>query len=164
MTLAYIAGGSNLGDRLQFLQKAGELLAASDSVQVKRRAGIYETEPAGGPPQGKYLNTVWEIETEFSAQDLLNYLFSVERQLGRERTVKNAPRTLDLDILFYGNKVIREEDLKIPHPCLQERLFVLQPLLDLAPDFQDPASGKPVKTLWKEASAGRPSLKKIEDH
>jgi 2-amino-4-hydroxy-6-hydroxymethyldihydropteridine diphosphokinase len=156
MTTAYIAAGSNLGNRIETFQKAANLLA--QEVELKRQAPVYETDPVGGPAQGKYLNTVWEIETSLSAKGLLQTLLSIEKKLGRERGIKNAPRTIDLDLLFYGTETLQEENLEVPHPRLQDRLFVLQPLLDLAPGFKHPVNGKTIRQLWKEASASQPAL------
>ncbi len=151
MVQAFIAIGSNLGDRSKNFEEAARLLNATRGIRVVKKSPVYETEPIGGPPQGKYLNAVWEIETDLSAKDLLQALRQVESQLGRVREGRNFPRTLDLDILFYGNEMIQEKDLIIPHPRLQERLFVLNPFSDIAPEKIHPALKKSVRVLKEEA-------------
>jgi 2-amino-4-hydroxy-6-hydroxymethyldihydropteridine diphosphokinase len=101
-------------------------------IIVKGISRIYETDPVGGPSQAPYLNGVIEIETELEPRKLLSFTQEIENQLGRDRTtVKNGPRTMDLDILTYGDREIDEEDLKIPHPKMNERQFVQKPLRDL---------------------------------
>jgi 2-amino-4-hydroxy-6-hydroxymethyldihydropteridine diphosphokinase len=149
MILTYIAAGSNLGDRESYLQQA---LARLSGTEIRFIAGSknYETEPVGGPPQGKYLNAVWKVETTLSAKDLLNKLFEIEKTLGRVRSERNAPRTIDLDILFYGNAVIEEPGLTVPHPRLQEREFVLRPMMDLDPGMVHPRLKKTIQQLWQE--------------
>lgn len=129
--LCYIGVGSNLGDRNKNIEEAMKKLDDTGGVKVKRVSNIYETEPVGGPEQGKYLNGVIEIETTFKPKKLLYSLQNIENQLGRVRTVKNGPRTIDLDILLYGDKKIDEQGLKIPHPRMNEREFVMKPLREL---------------------------------
>lgn len=142
MPVVYIGVGSNVGFREGHIQKARIVLSHYPGIEFKRSAPIYETEPVGGPPQGKFLNTVWEIKTHVSPQELIKILLSVEKSLGRERTILNAPRTIDLDILFYDDLVLSEADLTIPHPRIAERWFVLKPLWDLTSDFIHPVLGK----------------------
>lgn len=129
--LCYIGIGSNLGDRQKYIESAVDGLKSVKGIEVKRISNIYETEPAGGPKQDKYLNGVIEIETTLEAKGLLRELQVIEKRLGRVRTVKNAPRTIDLDILLYGDRKINEPDLKIPHPRMRERDFVMRPLKEL---------------------------------
>jgi 2-amino-4-hydroxy-6-hydroxymethyldihydropteridine diphosphokinase len=129
--LCYIGIGSNLGDREKYIEDAIKKLKNIETVEVKRISGIYETEPVGGPKQGKYLNGVIEIETGLKPRELLLKLQDIENQLGRKRTVKNGPRTIDLDILLYGDSSINEPDLKIPHPNMREREFVMKPLKEI---------------------------------
>ncbi len=129
--LCYIGVGSNLGDRRNYIENAIQKLKESKGIEVKRISGIYETEPEGGPKQGKYLNGAIEIETTLEPRQLLERLQAIEKELGRVRTVKNGPRTIDLDILLYGDKKIDEVDLKIPHPRMLEREFVLKPLKEI---------------------------------
>ena len=101
------------------------------NIEVRRVSAIYETEPVSDIPQGKFLNGVIEIETGLDARSLLRALNSIEEKLGRKRTVKNVPRTIDLDILYYGDEKIDDKDLIIPHPRIQEREFVLRGLREL---------------------------------
>ena len=127
----YIGVGSNLGNRRKNIEGAIQKLRETVDIDVKKTSGIYETEPVGGPPQPKYLNGVIEIETRLKPRELLLSLQEIENKLGRKRTIKNGPRTIDLDILTYGDKRIDEPDLKIPHPMMNDREFVQQPLRDL---------------------------------
>jgi 2-amino-4-hydroxy-6-hydroxymethyldihydropteridine diphosphokinase len=129
--LCYIGIGSNLGDREKYIENAIEKLNNIEGVEVKKVSGIHETEPMAGPKQGKYLNAAIEIETALKPRELLAKLQDIEKQLGRKRTVKNAPRTIDLDILLYGDSKIDEPDLKIPHPGMREREFVMKPLKEI---------------------------------
>ncbi len=129
-TRAYVALGSNLGDRRESLRRA--VLAFNDVVAVSH---LYETEPVGGPDnQGAYLNMVIGLDTELDPFALLARCRSVEAELGRVRTVRNAPRTLDADVLLYGDVRIDSEELTVPHPRMWERRFVMAPLADIAPD------------------------------
>ncbi|NQT06736.1 MAG: 2-amino-4-hydroxy-6-hydroxymethyldihydropteridine diphosphokinase [Candidatus Omnitrophica bacterium] len=131
MTVAFIGIGSNLGDRKRYVDTAMELMGNLEKIKVDKVSPLYETEPVGGPAQGMYLNGVVRIETDYSPRELLEKLMDIEITLGRERTVKNGPRTIDLDILTYGDKKIEEKDLIIPHPRMNERDFVKYPLKDL---------------------------------
>lgn len=131
MTEVYISVGSNIGDRKRYIEQAIEMLKRSQDIKVDKVSLLYETEPVGGPPQGKFLNGVVRIETDFSPRELLNVLKSIEDALGRIRGVKDGPRTIDLDILTFGDVHVEEEDLIIPHPRMNERDFVKHPLNDL---------------------------------
>ena len=150
MERIYVGVGSNLGDRARFLEKAKSLVNQLPGTRFLRSSSVYETEPVGGPPQGKYLNAVWEIETSLSPHEIKEKLREIEAKLGRRRSFENAPREMDLDILFYGSQIIDEEGLKIPHPRLQERLFVLEPLTELAPDLRHPVLEKTTKELLEQ--------------
>ncbi|MBU1006433.1 MAG: 2-amino-4-hydroxy-6-hydroxymethyldihydropteridine diphosphokinase [Candidatus Omnitrophica bacterium] len=127
----YIGIGSNLGDRQGNIDSAVQKLRKATGIEVKKISRIYETESVGGPPQPKYLNGVIEIETEFAPRQILDILQDIENRIGRIRTVRNAPRVIDLDILTCANLKIDEPDLKIPHPRMAERDFVKEPLKDL---------------------------------
>jgi len=131
MTTCYIGIGSNLGDRQTYIDKAIELLRSSKDIEVTRVSTIYETDPVSDIPQGKFLNGVIEIGTSLDPEKLLKELNRIEESLGRKRTAKNAPRTMDLDILYYGNEVIKEKNLIIPHSRIQKREFVLKGLREL---------------------------------
>lgn len=128
----YIGIGSNLGDRLKNIEKAIEQLKNREDIKVLKVSNIYETEPVGGPTgQPKYLNGVLEIETLLEPMDLLRVMQETEKDLGRKRVLKWGPRVIDLDILTYGDKVIDEPELKIPHPRMNKRGFVQKPLNDI---------------------------------
>ncbi len=131
MVLCYIGVGSNLGARLTYIDKAIERLKSVEGVRLTRTSSIYETEPVSDIPQGKYLNGVLEIETVLSPEDLMSELHRIESALGRTRAVKNAPRVIDLDILYYGQENIERSELVIPHPRIKEREFVLKGLREL---------------------------------
>jgi 2-amino-4-hydroxy-6-hydroxymethyldihydropteridine diphosphokinase len=128
------------------LEQALEQLSAA-GVSIRRMSPIYETEPEGYADQGRFLNAVAEGETALTPQEILNVISSIERKLKRPRTIPNGPRTIDIDIIFYGNSVIRTEHLEIPHPRFRERGFVLRPLADLVPDWIDPITGETVRAL-----------------
>ncbi len=153
MTRVFIGVGSNLGLRETNVSKARLLLRNKTEIRFLRSSQIYETEPVSGPPQGKFLNAVWEIETSLMPRELLKYLQLIEKILGRERIQINGPRTIDLDILFFDDLIMNEPELAIPHPRIQGRWFVLKPLWDLAADFIHPAVGKSVCELLDECSA-----------
>jgi 2-amino-4-hydroxy-6-hydroxymethyldihydropteridine diphosphokinase len=130
---AYLALGSNLGDRLETLQRAADLLGAVDGVGVIRSSRVFETAPVG-PPQPDYLNAVLEIETDLEPRSLLEACLAVERELGRERGERWGPRTMDVDVLTYDDLELDEPDLQIPHPRMHQRAFVLVPLVELDGD------------------------------
>jgi 2-amino-4-hydroxy-6-hydroxymethyldihydropteridine diphosphokinase len=135
-----IALGSNLGDRDALLDEAEERLSVLLSGAVA--SGRYETTPVGGPPDAPlYLNEVVVGSTTLSPQALLDTLLAIERDCGRERPLKDAPRTLDLDLILYGDFVIDEPGLTVPHPRFRDRAFVLDPLSEIAGDWVDPVSG-----------------------
>ena len=136
MTLAYVGLGSNLGDRESLLRRAAELIGAT------RLSEIRETEPWGHVNQPRFLNAVAEIETTLTPRRLLDHLLDVEARLGRERVgPKWGPRTIDLDLLLYGDETVDEPGLVVPHPRLLEREFVLEPLADLVPWLRIPGNG-----------------------
>lgn len=146
---AFLGLGSNMGDRQAHLRQA--VAALPDLVEL---SPVYETEPVGGPPgQAAYLNLVAELDTELSGRELLMLARRLEKAAGRVRTVKDGPRTLDVDVLLVGDLVIDEPELVVPHPRMWERRFVVEPLADLAPDLVPPsvriASGGEVRLLGK---------------
>lgn len=131
MVKCYIGVGSNLGNRHDYIAKAIAELKRVKGVKFIKSSSIYETDPVSEIPQGKFLNTVFEIETELSPWVLLRELNSIEDLLGRKRGVKNAPRTMDLDILYYGDERINNPELTVPHPLIRHREFVLKGLREL---------------------------------
>ena len=134
MTRAYVGLGANLGDRERALRAAVDALAAEDGVEVVSVSVLRETEPVGVGQQPLYLNGAAELETTLTARRLLDRLLAVEQRFGRIRVPgEQGPRTLDLDLLLYGDEVIDEPGLTVPHPRLHERRFVLEPLAELAP-------------------------------
>jgi 2-amino-4-hydroxy-6-hydroxymethyldihydropteridine diphosphokinase len=138
---AYLALGSNLGDRLQTLQRAVELLDARARIDVVRSSRVYETEPVG-PPQPAYLNAVVEVRTDLEPHELLKETQAVEDELGRVRAELWGPRTIDVDVLTFDERTIDEPDLVVPHPRMHERGFVLVPLGELDPDPMLPGGRK----------------------
>ena len=154
MTLAAIALGSNLGDRLQHLRVGVDGLSQLGEVVATSR--LYETEPVGGPDQGRYLNAVLLIETEISPTDLMADLLEIERREGRERSERWGPRTLDLDLITYGDIELDLPALQLPHPRAHERGFVLAPLADVLPEARLADGSTAASSLLK---VGRDGLK-----
>jgi len=148
MATAYLALGSNLGNRLAFLRGGRDALTNRFDIVVVRASGVYETEAVGGPADNPpFLNAVLKIETSLNPRELLAACLAVEDEFGRTRPMDSSPRTLDIDLLFYGDQASIEPDLQLPHPRLQDRAFVLAPLQELAPDLVHPALQKTVREL-----------------
>ncbi|WP_184541666.1 2-amino-4-hydroxy-6-hydroxymethyldihydropteridine diphosphokinase [Mucilaginibacter sp. FT3.2] len=141
--------GSNLGNRKLFLQQAIEYITA-DVAPVVQASGIYETQSWGKTDAPDYLNQVLLLQTEMPAQLVLQKILAIELLLGRRREVKWGSRTIDIDILFYGDAIINEPDLKVPHPEMHKRRFTLVPLAELAPDFVHPLIKKNILDLKNE--------------
>ena len=148
MTTAYVALGSNLGDREGTILGAVDALAATPGVRVAAVSRLIDTAPVGIVDQPRFLNGVASLETELPARELLEVLLDVERQFGRVRegVPPQGPRTLDLDLLLFGDAEIDEPGLRVPHPRMHERAFVLEPLAELAPSLELPGKGS-VQTL-----------------
>ncbi len=148
MVVSYLAIGSNMGDRQRNIERAVIYLKELAGVRIKKESSVYETPPVGGPLQGDYLNGVIEIETALLPDELLDRIKGIESRLGRVKGEENGPRPIDLDILFYADVVISGGRLKIPHPRLHEREFVLRGLNEIAPGFIHPKLGLTVGELY----------------
>ncbi|MGJ5710678.1 2-amino-4-hydroxy-6-hydroxymethyldihydropteridine diphosphokinase [Staphylococcus equorum] len=147
MEYAYLGLGSNVGERASQLDEAIRILDNTDGIQVTQKSPIYETEPVGYVDQPQFLNQCIEIYTSLTPQDLLKECLHAEQQLHRVRDIRWGPRTLDVDILLFGNHIIDEENLNVPHPRMLERAFVLIPLNDIASDCVEPHSNKKIGSI-----------------
>ena len=139
---AFVGLGSNLGDREAMIRLALDDLARLPETTLVRASSLYDTEPVGEPEQPNFLNAVAELDTTLTARQLLWNLLLVEKRLGRVRTRRWGPRTIDLDLLLYGSLVIEEPDLRVPHPELTRRSFVLVPLVEIEPMLVHPETGE----------------------
>ncbi len=151
MKIAYLALGSNIGDRLANLADARARIAASD-LRILRESSIYETAPREVLDQPYFLNQVIEIETDAMPRMLLSKLKKIERAMGRKKIVAKGPRVIDLDIVLFGSFVIAVEGLEIPHPRMNDRRFVLEPLAELAPDLRHPVTKKTIREMLTQVS------------
>lgn len=152
MNIAYISLGSNIEPREGYMEKAIALLQEHDQIEIIKRSSIYETAPVGYLEQAKFLNMVIQIETSLKNMELLRACQAIENELGRERTIENGPRTMDLDILLYNNENRDLEELRIPHPRIHKRAFVLIPLYEIAPDIALPTSGVLIEDILHKIS------------
>ncbi|ELH4419171.1 2-amino-4-hydroxy-6-hydroxymethyldihydropteridine diphosphokinase [Staphylococcus pseudintermedius] len=143
----YLGLGSNMGDREAQLKAAIDLLDAHDKINVVAISPIYETKPVGYTEQPDFLNLCLHIQTQLSAQDLLTVALETEAELHRVRKVRWGPRTMDIDILLYGDEIIEEDDLTVPHPRMTERAFVMVPLNDIAANVTEPHSGQKIQQI-----------------
>jgi 2-amino-4-hydroxy-6-hydroxymethyldihydropteridine diphosphokinase len=142
MTRAYVGLGANLGPKEVTLLRAVDLLAAEPGIEVLALSQLRETDPVGEVDQPQFLNGAVALETTLEPRELLEALLRVERELGRVRDGERwGPRTIDLDLLLYGDSVVDEPDLRVPHPHLHERRFALEPLVDLEPELRIPGRG-----------------------
>lgn len=147
MSLAYVALGANLGDPVSSLKAAVEALKTLPRTRFIKASGFFRTAPVGLRNQPDFINAVAALETELSPAELLAELFAVEARFGRQRSVKNAPRTLDLDLLLHGEARSDDPDLTLPHPRMHQRAFVLAPLAEVAPEVSVPGHGRVVDLL-----------------
>lgn len=155
---AYVALGSNMGERVSQVRQAIGLLQAHGAIRLRQISRFFETEPVGikeeRDPQW-FVNAVVGIDTEFSPTELLTVCLAIERQLGRKRNERVTvdgylSRTMDIDILFYDERIVREPGLEIPHPRLHERTFALIPLMDVAPDLVHPVFNRTIRELYEQ--------------
>ena len=149
-----MALGSNLGDPAQQIRSALRALAALPGTRLVRQSSFYRNPPEGGLAQPEFVNAVAQIETHAGARDLLDRLLEIERAHGRARDQPNASRTLDLDVVLYGDQVVREPGLTIPHPRMLDRPFVLVPLAEIAPDAIVPGRGRVADLAAKLDASG----------
>ena len=159
MVEAYVALGSNVGNREENIKKAIGFFEGK--ICVLKASSIYETKPMYVEDQGWFLNCALKVETELPARQLLQFLKGIEKKLGREMVMRNGPRIIDLDILFYGDEVFKDEDLEIPHPRIQERAFVLVPLAEIAPKLMHPVYKKTLAELLSELEYEEFEIKKV---
>ena len=153
MSIVYIGIGSNLGDRRVNIDRGIELLNQLKDTEVEKVSSLFETDPQGGPPQGRFLNGALEMVTSILPLELLRKLKWIEKRLGRKRTEACGPRPLDLDLLFYDDVVVKGKELEIPHPRLHQRIFVLRPLAEIAPEVVHPILNKNIARLFEEFRA-----------
>lgn len=145
--ICYIGVGSNLGNALKNCQHAVESLTLAKGIEITRVSSFYKTEPVGIENQNLFINAVVEIKTVLSTHNLFQTLQNIEKDMGREREVKGGPRIIDLDLLFYGQEVFQDADLIVPHPEVQKRRFVLEPLCEIASYLIHPAFGVSIRGL-----------------
>ena len=150
MVNVYVGLGSNVGNRERNLFYAYDRIVTIKGVKPIKLSRFYETAPVGGPIQPMFLNAVLSIKTAISPFRLLEHCQRIETLMGRVRRVKWGPRTIDIDILLYGDKIINRDDLEIPHPLIHTRLFVLEPLVEIDPNVVHPLLKKTVLQLYKE--------------
>jgi len=153
----YLGLGSNMGNRQQNLDKALDLL--SQRLQLKQVSSLYDTEPVGNTEQPRFLNLVCQAYTRLAPAELLTLIKGIELKLGRARGQSNTPRPIDIDILFYGDQIVKTSELVIPHPKLTERAFVLVPLVEIAPNLVHPENSKTAKELLQDVTETQGVLK-----
>jgi 2-amino-4-hydroxy-6-hydroxymethyldihydropteridine diphosphokinase len=151
MTVAFVGLGANLGEPQVQVRQALGALDAIPHTRVVRSSSLYRSEPVGHPDQPQFVNAVAQLETDLPAERLLAELQAIETRHGRVRSFANAPRTLDLDLLLFGKAVIDTEKLKVPHPRMHQRAFVLLPLVEIAPEVPIPGRG-PAKALLESCA------------
>jgi 2-amino-4-hydroxy-6-hydroxymethyldihydropteridine diphosphokinase len=159
-TRVYISLGSNQGDRVGFIQQAVQLFKDNEHIRIIECSSLYETQPVGSDSSEWFINAVAAIETDLSAMDLLAICRSIEERLLNLRFAEKLPanankqkelgRIIDIDILFYGDKIIENDDLQIPHPMIQKRAYTLVPLLEIAPELMHPKLNKTIAQLHEE--------------
>jgi 2-amino-4-hydroxy-6-hydroxymethyldihydropteridine diphosphokinase len=159
MVEIFIGLGSNVGDREDNLRKALSLL--NEKMKILRVSSMYETEPMYMKDQEWFLNCVAKFETDLTPRELLDYLQDIEKRLGRKRDARYGPRNIDLDILFYGSKVVEEDEFRIPHLKIHERRFVLVPLAEIDPEYIHPIYQTTISALLANLNSNE-SVRKID--
>ncbi|MDE0331565.1 MAG: 2-amino-4-hydroxy-6-hydroxymethyldihydropteridine diphosphokinase [Nitrospinae bacterium] len=159
---AFIGAGANLGEPVRQLRQAQEQLEKAQGIEFLGASSFYRTQPVGPVEQPPFINAVFSLECDMSAQSLLALLLDVEQRMGRVRKERWGPRVIDLDLLFYGDMIIEEKGLEAPHPRLHERRFVLAPLAEIAPDFVHPVLEKTVSELLAGLPPGDFWVEKLE--
>lgn len=152
MITAYLGFGSNIGERISFIADAISEIEKIKDIKIIKSSSVYETEPWGNIRQDDYLNSVIEIETILEANNLLLELKSIEKKLGRTDNEKWSEREIDIDLLFYGSNIIDDEFMKVPHQQIENRMFVLIPMNEIAPDFIHPVLNKTISELLKDSN------------
>lgn len=151
MSRAYLGLGSNIGDRIGYIQQATQMLGEFEGVEVIKTSSFYETEPYGFKEQSWFMNAVMEVEVKITPVELLRICQNVEQNLGRERTSnKWGPRVIDIDILLYDDKVLDDELLKVPHPATYDRAYCLVPMLEIAKYLEHPVLKKTISDIHKQ--------------
>lgn len=153
MVRCYLGLGSNMLDRVGMIARAVTCLGSHGDIVVRRISDMYLTKPWGYEDQDDFVNAVAQVDTHLSPRDLLDEVRSIESKIGRRRRQRWGPREIDIDILLYGDRVVVEDDLRIPHPHICERGFVLAPLVEMAPDLVHPETGRRVAVYLEEITA-----------
>ena len=151
---AFIGAGANLGEPVRQIRQALDALQKSPGIKFLGASSLYRTQPVGPVEQPPFINAVFALEAEIGPHDFLSLLLDIERNMGRVRKERWGPRVIDLDLLFFGEEIIEEPGLEVPHPRLHERRFVLAPLAEIAPGFVHPVLKKTVSELLAGLPAG----------
>ncbi|MBN2058331.1 MAG: 2-amino-4-hydroxy-6-hydroxymethyldihydropteridine diphosphokinase [Candidatus Saganbacteria bacterium] len=151
--IAYLGIGSNVGDREEYVEQALFLLEKNPNVELLKHSSNFETEAEGSGGQPPFINAAVAVRTKLPPEKLLDLCHEIEATLGREREIEWGPRTIDIDILFYGDEIVSDDKLQIPHPLMHERMFVLKPMREIAPQAMHPILEKTVEALYEERKA-----------